>query len=100
MPLWRLWGLAMATQQMTAAQLAAQAAQANASARAAVLGNSIEALALIYSQSGINPASQSVVNITPRNVGLIRGFYVHVATTFTTGITTTLTRTTLGPANL
>lgn len=90
----------MATQQMTAAQLAAQAAQANASARAAVLGNSIEALALIYSQSAIVPSTQSVVNITPRNVGLIRGFYVHVATTFTTGITTTLTRTTLGPANL
>ena len=84
----------------TAAQIAAQAAQANAAARAAVLGNSIEALALIYSQSGINPATQAVVNITPRNVGLIRGFYVHVATTFTTGATTTLTRSTLGPANL
>ena len=50
--------------------------------------------------SGMVPSSQSVVNVTPRNVGLIRGFYVHVATTFTTGATTTLTRTTMGPANL
>lgn len=90
----------MAAQQMTAAQAAAAAAQANAAARNAVLANSIEALALIYSQSGIVPATQNVVNITPRNVGLIRGFYVHVATTFTTGATTTLTRTTMGPANL
>lgn len=90
----------MAAQAMTAQQAAAAAAQANAAARNAVLGNSIEALALIYSQSAINPATQTVVNITPRNVGLIRGFYVHIATTFTTGITTTLTRTTMGPANL
>jgi hypothetical protein len=89
-----------AQQQMTQAQAAQAAAQANSAARAAVLGNSIEALAVVFSQAGINPAAQSVVNITPRNVGLIRGFYVHVATSFTTGATTTLNRTTLGPANL
>ncbi len=90
----------MAAPQMTAEQAAQAAAQANASARAAVLANSIEALALVYSQSGIVPAAQSVVNVTPRNVGLIRGFYVHVGVSFTTGITTTLTRTTFGPANV
>lgn len=90
----------MAAQQMTAAQAAQAAAQANAGARAAVLGNSIEAMALIFSQSGINPATQSVVNVTPRNVGLIRGFYVHIGVNFTTGITTTLNRTAMGPANL
>lgn len=91
----------MATQQqLTPAQAAQAAAQANAAARQAVLQNSIEALAQIFSQTGLNPASQNVVNVTPRNVGLIRGFYVHVATAFTTGITTTLTRTTMGPANL
>jgi hypothetical protein len=89
-----------ASSQPTAAQAAQAAAQANAAARAAVLGNSIESLQLIFSQSAINPASQTVVNIPPRNVGLIRGFYVHVGTVFTTGATTTLTRTTLGPANL
>lgn len=92
--------MAAAQTQMTAAQAAQAAANANAMARNAVLGNSIEALALIYSQSAINPASQNVVNITPRNVGLIRGFYVHVGCVFTTGATTTLNRTTMGPANL
>lgn len=89
-----------AAQQMTAAQAAAAAAQANASARSAVLTNSIEALALIFSQGNINPATQNVINITPRNVGLIRGFYVHVATQFTTGATGQLNRTTMGPSNL
>lgn len=87
-------------QPLTPAQAAQAAAQANAAARSAVLSNSIEALAVVFSQAAINPAVQNVVNVTPRNVGLIRGFYVHVATAFTTGITTTLTRTTMGPANL
>lgn len=90
----------MAAQTMTPQQAAQAAAQANASARAAVLQNSIEALALVYSQSGLSPTTQGVVNITPRNVGLIRGFYIHVGTSGTTGITTTLNRTTMGPANL
>jgi hypothetical protein len=89
----------MATMQ-NAQQAAQAAAQANSAARAAVLMNSIESLQLIANASGLNPAVQTVVNIAPRNVGLIRGFYVHVATVFTTGITTTLTRSQLGPANL
>jgi P3 major capsid protein len=90
----------MAAQQMNAQQAAAAAAQANAAARQAVLQNSIEALQLVANASGLNPAANNVVNIAPRNVGLIRGFYVHVATVFTTGATTTLTRTGMGPANL
>jgi hypothetical protein len=89
-----------AASQPTPQQAAQAAAQANAAAKQAVLANSIESLQLIFSQTGLNPANQSVVNIPPRNVGLIRGFYVHVGTTFTTGITTTLNRTTMGPANL
>jgi len=89
----------MATQ-MTPAQMAQAAAAANAQARAAVLANAIESIQPIFSQSAINPATQTVVNVTPRNVGLIRGFYVHVATTFTTGATVTWTRTAMGPANL
>jgi hypothetical protein len=85
---------------MTPQQAAAAAAQANAAARAAVLSNSIEALQLIYSQANLNPVTQNVVNVAPRNVGLIRGFYVHVGFSATTPITLTHTRTTLGPANL
>jgi hypothetical protein len=84
----------------TPAQAAQAAAQANAQARQAVLQNSIEALQLIYSASGINPATQSVVNVAPRNVGLIRGFYVHVSYFFTTVAALTWTKTGLGPANL
>jgi hypothetical protein len=84
----------------TQAQVAQAQAQANSQARQAVLQNSIEALQLIYSQSGINPATQSVVNIAPRNVGLIRGFYVNIGFQFTTPATLTWTRTGLGPANL
>lgn len=90
----------MATPQMSQAQAAAAAAQANAQARAAVLGNSIESLAVIFSQAGMTPTTQNVLNITPRNVGLIRGFYVHIGVAFTNGATAALSRTTMGPANL
>jgi hypothetical protein len=100
MSLSRLGVFQVAAAGPTPQQAAQAAAQANAAARNAVLGNAIEALSLIFSQSGINPANQTVLNVVPRNVGLIRGFYVHVATVFTTGVTTTLTRTTMGPANL
>jgi hypothetical protein len=90
----------MAAQQMNPQQAAAAAAQANAAARQAVLSNSIEALQLVANASGLTPTTNNVANVAPRNVGLIRGFYVHVATTFSTGITTTLNRTALGPANM
>ena len=89
----------MAQNQLTPAQAAQAAAQANSAARQAVLANSIEALQLIYTQANINPAVQTVVNIPPRNVGLIRGFWVHVALTATSG-SGALTRTKIGPANL
>ena len=89
----------MAQNQMTPAQAAQAAAQANSAARQAVLSNSIEALQLIYTQANINPAVQTVVNIPPRNVGLIRGFWVHVALTATSG-SGALTRSGMGPANL
>jgi len=89
-----------AQQTITPQQAAEAAAKANTAARNAVLANAIEALQLVANASGLNPATQNVANIAPRNVGLIRGFYVHVATVFTTGITTTLNRTTMGPANL
>lgn len=86
--------------QMTQAQAAQAAAQANAAARQAVLANSIEALQLIFTQANMTPATQSVVNVPPRNVGLIRGFYVHVALSATNPSTAILTKTGLGPSNL
>lgn len=90
----------MAASQMSPQQAAAAAAQANSAARQAVLANSIEALQLIFTQQNMTPATQSVVNIPPRNVGLIRGFYVHVGFSATNASGQILTKTNLGPANV
>lgn len=91
----------MAATQMTPAQVAQAAATANSQARQAVLQNSIEALQLVFSQSGIQPGTQGVLNISPRNVGLIRGFWVHVGWQGTMPATGgPFARTTMGPANL
>lgn len=66
----------MATQP---AQLSgAQIAQINAAARGAVLQSSVEMTQQIFTQTVV-PANQSVLNIVPRNVGLIKGFWVKVA---------------------
>jgi hypothetical protein len=83
----------------SAQQLAQQAAQANAMNRQMVLASSIESLQNIYQASGLSPTTQGVLNIAPRNVGLIRGFYAHITVSGTTVASQTLTRTTLGPAN-
>lgn len=90
----------MAASQLSPQQAAAAAAQANSAARQAVLANSIEALQLIFTQQNMTPATQSVVNIPPRNVGLIRGFYVHVGFSATNPSTAALSKTNLGPSNL
>jgi hypothetical protein len=74
-------------------------AQANAEARAAILLYGVDRMQQIYS-SGINPANQTIVNINPQNVGLIRGFLVKVSGTLTTGNTGTATRTAFGASNL
>lgn len=82
-----------------AAQSAAQARQANLQARALVLQNSLEEIQQIYSLS-FNPASQNILNIQPRNVGLIKGFLIKVTGTLLTGGTGTATRTNFGASNL
>lgn len=74
-------------------------AQKNAAARNAILMNGVDRLQQIYS-SGINPTNQTIVNINPQNVGLIRGFLVKVSGTLTTGNTGTATRTPFGASNL
>jgi hypothetical protein len=84
---------------MSPAQIAQAAAQANAQNRQIVLMNSIEALQSVFSATSLSPTQQQVLNIAPRNVGLIRGFYAHVTVSGTTVASQTLTRTTLGPAN-
>lgn len=80
---------------MTAAQLM----QLNGAQRAAVLNNAVEMTQQIYSQQ-ILPATQTVLNIPTRNVGLIKGFLVEVSGTLTNGATTQANRSPFGSANI
>lgn len=66
----------------SAQQLAQQAAQQNAAARLLIQTQSQEMKQQIFSQT-FNPATQNVVNIIPRNVGLIKGFWVKVVANVT-----------------
>lgn len=76
-------------------------AQRNAQARAAILMTGIDRLQQIYS-AGIDPANQTILNINPQNVGLIRGFLVKVSGTIhnSDGAAQALTRTAFGASNL
>jgi len=76
-----------------------QSAQANAVARQNIIMNGVERMQQIYS-AGINPANQTIVNIVPQNVGLIRGFLVKVQGTISNGGAGTLTRTQFGASNV
>lgn len=60
------------------------AQEQNAAARAAVLQSSVERLQQIYSttQNSLSSAN-NVINIVPRNVGMIKGFFVEVALNLT-----------------
>lgn len=63
---------------MTPAQ---QAAAMNAQARALIKARAVKMKQAIFNQSSIVPANTPVVNISPRNVGLILGFMVKVVHT-------------------
>lgn len=75
--------------------------QANIMARNMVVGGAVKRTQQIYSKS-VDVASENVLNIVPRNVGLVLGFIVTVRAEFAvedvTG--TALTLTPFGPANL
>jgi len=83
------------SEQMTAAQMQ----QMNYAQRAAVLSNAIEMKQQITSLS-VDPAQQNVLNIQPRNVGLIKGFIIEVTANFTNGAGTDAVRTPFGSSNL
>ena len=74
-------------------------AQRNIAVRNAILFGGVERLQQIYS-TGINPSNQTILNIVPQNVGLIRGFLVKVSGTLRTGGTGSATRTNFGGSNL
>ena len=70
----------------------------NMQQRAAVLSNAVNMNQRIFS-GNYSPAQQSVINIPPRNVGLIKGFIIEVTATVTNG-ENAATRTGFGSANL
>ena len=53
-------------------------AQVNAAARMLIQQRAVKLTQSIFN-TAVVPANQNVINIIPRNVGLILGFYVHVA---------------------
>lgn len=78
----------------------AQMMMVNQQQRAAVLANAIEMKQTVFSKS-IDPSAENVVNIAPRNVGLIKGFIISITGTIkNTSADTGSTRTQFGSANL
>lgn len=82
---------------------AADIQAANQAARALVLQNAVEMRQPIASGSisGTITANNNIINIPPRNVGLIKGFMIELnAVATVTSTSTTATLTNFGPANL
>lgn len=75
------------------------ASQQNAAARNTIINQGVDRLQQIFSQ-GINPATQTVVNIVPQNVGLVRGFLVKVEGTIRNAGSSTVNRTNFGASNV
>lgn len=75
--------------------------QANALAAAAVRAKSVPMVQQIFSTT-VTPAANQPINVIPRNVGLILGFYVKVVATVsnTTGGAVAITPTDFGGANI
>ena len=78
---------------------AAQIAQANLAARNVVTANSVRMKQQIFSQT-VDPLAQNVLNVAPRNVGIILGFIVEVTGGIDNDSGVTITRTGFGNANM
>lgn len=75
--------------------------QMNAAARSAVLQNAVERIQQVYSTSQNSLTSaNNVLNVVPRNVGLIKGFFVEIAVNLTLTTAATLAITPWGASNL
>lgn len=92
---------------LSAAQQQAQlAAQANANARALIKMRAVNMTQSIFTQAfvaavGVNISnSQPVVTVPPRNVGLVKGFWVKIDATVTNGSAGQIDLTDFGSANL
>jgi hypothetical protein len=78
---------------------AANPADINMAARNAVLGSAIKMTQQIYSTTLTGTAAGQVINVQPRNVGLITGFVIKVTANVAQSAAETQTLTTLGLAN-
>lgn len=80
--------------------------QLNAIARAAIKARSIKMTQQIFSQTFTPAAGQNVsqlqpvVTVNPRNVGLIKGFWVKIVATVTNGSAVQINLTDFGPSNV
>lgn len=74
-------------------------AQQNAIARQAILNNAVDRIQQIFTQT-FSAATTGVLNVQPRNVGLIKGFIVDVIASVTNSAGGTATLTSFGAANL
>lgn len=82
-----------------AAPQQANPADVNMAARNAVLGSAIKMTQQIYSTTLAGTAAGQVINVQPRNVGLITGFVIKVTANVAQSAAETQTLTTLGLAN-
>lgn len=73
--------------------------QQNALARALILNQSIERVQQIYSGT-VDAAQQNVINVAPRNVGLIKGFFIDVEVALENNSGGLATLAPNGPANV
>lgn len=73
--------------------------QLNAMAGNLIRSNAVEMKQVIYSQT-FDPRLNNVLNIIPRNVGLIKRFIVELTGTLPNGSGSAWTRTSFGPANM
>lgn len=83
------------THQMSPAQ---QAAAQNALARQAIKASAVKMKQPLVA-GNVNPAQQPIINIQPRNVGLLLGFWVKIVHTISNGSAVQIDRTDFGPAN-
>lgn len=73
--------------------------QLNTLQRQAVIANAVKMKQQIYS-AAVDPDSQNILNIAPRNVGLLLGFIVEVSGTVTNGAVDQASRSIFGNANM
>lgn len=97
----------MGTQAQTPQQQKLNASQLNAMARAAIKAKAVKMTQQVFGATYGSPANttdvsatQPVVYVIPRNVGLIKGFWVKMVATVNNQSAETVNLTDFGPANL